>query len=147
MKRRVARCGGSDCRLRLPLALAASSLVVVAVLVCVFFGGVSGSGPADAAAMGAVLIPAMTARGIPVFNAPGANANAVKELVGMSFENLFADQDRKAVASKLANGKEFNQVRHVHKNGRMLFVNIRISPSEYTGKQVLPATASRRLLV
>lgn len=26
-------------------------------------------------------VPAMTARGIPVFNAPGANANAVKELV------------------------------------------------------------------
>ncbi|MFH2125433.1 MAG: TRAP transporter large permease, partial [Pseudomonadota bacterium] len=38
-------------------------LAIVAVLVCVFFGGVSGSGPADAAAMGAVLIPAMTARG------------------------------------------------------------------------------------
>ncbi len=28
-----------------------------------------------------VPVPAMTARGIPVFNAPGANANAVKELV------------------------------------------------------------------
>ena len=26
-------------------------------------------------------VPAMSARGIPVFNAPGANANAVKELV------------------------------------------------------------------
>ncbi|HNG81964.1 MAG TPA: 3-phosphoglycerate dehydrogenase, partial [Burkholderiaceae bacterium] len=26
-------------------------------------------------------VPAMTARGVPVFNAPGANANAVKELV------------------------------------------------------------------
>jgi len=38
-------------------------LALVAVLVCVFFGGVSGSGPADAAAMGAVLIPAMTAKG------------------------------------------------------------------------------------
>ncbi|MBI4777217.1 MAG: TRAP transporter large permease [Deltaproteobacteria bacterium] len=38
-------------------------LAIVAVLVCVFFGGVSGSGPADAAAMGAVLIPAMTALG------------------------------------------------------------------------------------
>lgn len=38
-------------------------LAIVAVLVCVFFGGVSGSGPADAAAMGAVLIPAMMSRG------------------------------------------------------------------------------------
>ena len=26
-------------------------------------------------------VPAMSARGVPVFNAPGANANAVKELV------------------------------------------------------------------
>jgi len=31
--------------------------------VCVFFGGVSGSGPADSAAIGAVLIPAMYAQG------------------------------------------------------------------------------------
>ncbi len=38
-------------------------LAIVAVLVCVFFGGVSGSGPADTAAMGAVLIPAMMSRG------------------------------------------------------------------------------------
>lgn len=38
-------------------------LAIVAVLVCVFFGGISGSGPADAAAMGSVLIPAMIANG------------------------------------------------------------------------------------
>lgn len=38
-------------------------LAIVAILVCVFFGGVSGSGPADAAAIGAILIPAMYAQG------------------------------------------------------------------------------------
>jgi len=38
-------------------------LALVAVLCCVFFAGISGSGPADAAALGAVLIPAMAARG------------------------------------------------------------------------------------
>lgn len=38
-------------------------LAIVAVAVCVFFGGVSGSGPADAAAIGAILIPAMCAQG------------------------------------------------------------------------------------
>jgi len=38
-------------------------LAIVAIGVCVFFGGVSGSGPADAAAIGAVLIPAMYAQG------------------------------------------------------------------------------------
>lgn len=41
----------------------AGGLVIVAVAVCVFFGGVSGSGPADAAAIGAILIPAMYAQG------------------------------------------------------------------------------------
>ena len=38
-------------------------LAIVAIGVCVFFGGVSGSGPADAAAIGAILIPAMYAQG------------------------------------------------------------------------------------
>ncbi len=38
-------------------------LAIVAIGVCVFFGGVSGSGPADSAAIGAILIPAMYAQG------------------------------------------------------------------------------------
>lgn len=38
-------------------------LALVAVIVCVFFAGISGSGPADTAALGTVLIPAMAARG------------------------------------------------------------------------------------
>ncbi|SFM53153.1 TRAP transporter large permease [Thermodesulforhabdus norvegica] len=38
-------------------------IAIVAVLVCVFFGGISGSGPADAAAIGAVLIPEMVRKG------------------------------------------------------------------------------------
>ncbi len=39
------------------------ALAIVAIGVCVFFGGVSGSGPADSAAIGAILIPAMCAQG------------------------------------------------------------------------------------
>lgn len=38
-------------------------LAIVAIAVCVFFGGVSGSGPADSAAIGAILIPAMCSQG------------------------------------------------------------------------------------
>lgn len=60
------RCGISKRLVNLASLLVGpvpGGLAIVAVLVCVFFGGVSGSGPADAAAMGAVLIPAMTARG------------------------------------------------------------------------------------
>ena len=38
-------------------------LALVAVVCCVFFAGISGSGPADTAALGTILIPAMASRG------------------------------------------------------------------------------------
>ncbi|MCB2189372.1 MAG: TRAP transporter large permease [Deltaproteobacteria bacterium] len=60
------RCGISKRLVHLASLLVGpipGGLAIVAVLVCVFFGGVSGSGPADAAAMGAVLIPSMMSRG------------------------------------------------------------------------------------
>lgn len=40
-------------------------LAMAAVLVCMILGGISGSGPADAAAVGAIMIPAMTRAGYP----------------------------------------------------------------------------------
>ncbi len=46
-------------------------LALVAVATCVFFAGISGSGPADTAALGTVLIPAMAARG---YDKPFASA-------------------------------------------------------------------------
>ncbi len=60
------RCGISLRIIRFANALVGQrtgGLAIVAILVCVFFGGVSGSGPADAAAIGAILIPAMYAQG------------------------------------------------------------------------------------
>jgi len=60
------RCGISERIIKFANLLVgqrAGGLVIVAVAVCVFFGGVSGSGPADAAAIGAILIPAMYAQG------------------------------------------------------------------------------------
>lgn len=60
------RCGISE-RLvnfaRVLIGARSGGLAIVAVAVCVFFGGISGSGPADAAAIGAILIPAMIAEG------------------------------------------------------------------------------------
>ncbi len=60
------RCGISE-RLvnfaRVLIGARPGGLAIVAVAVCVFFGGISGSGPADAAAIGAILIPAMIAEG------------------------------------------------------------------------------------
>jgi tripartite ATP-independent transporter DctM subunit len=43
----------------------AGGLAVAAILVCMILGGISGSGPADAAAVGAIMIPAMTRVGYP----------------------------------------------------------------------------------
>ncbi len=56
------RCGISERLVSLAnkiVGYRAGGLAIVAIAVCVFFGGVSGSGPADAAAIGAILIPAM----------------------------------------------------------------------------------------
>lgn len=40
-------------------------LAVASVMVCMILGGISGSGPADSAAVGAIMIPAMTRAGYP----------------------------------------------------------------------------------
>jgi len=58
------RCGISERLVRFADKLVRQkegALAIVAIGVCVFFGGISGSGPADAAAIGAILIPAMIA--------------------------------------------------------------------------------------
>jgi tripartite ATP-independent transporter DctM subunit len=53
---------------------------VVAIIVCMFLGGISGSGPADAAAVAMVMLPSMTRQGYPpafsasVIAAAGATA-------------------------------------------------------------------------
>ncbi len=60
------RCGISQRIIRFANILVGrrrGGLAIVAIGVCVFFGGVSGSGPADSAAIGAILIPAMYAQG------------------------------------------------------------------------------------
>lgn len=60
------RCGISQRIIRFAnilLGRRRGGLAIVAIAVCVFFGGVSGSGPADSAAIGAILIPAMFAQG------------------------------------------------------------------------------------
>lgn len=60
------RCGISQRIIRfanIMIGRRRGGLAIVAIAVCVFFGGVSGSGPADSAAIGAILIPAMFAQG------------------------------------------------------------------------------------
>ena len=51
------------CRLDPGCAQACAGLAMVAVIVSIFFAGISGSGPADTAALGAILIPGMVKAG------------------------------------------------------------------------------------
>ena len=62
------------------------------------------------------------------------------DLVQSSFLDLFLPEDRPLYRTKMTSAKVLNQVRHLHRNGRMLFVNIRISPSKYSGRNVLLIT-------
>ncbi|MEJ2038457.1 MAG: PAS domain S-box protein, partial [Desulfosarcinaceae bacterium] len=64
------------------------------------------------------------------------------ELIQTSFLDLFTQEERAHYAVRMSHTKELNQVRHLHKSGRTIFVNIRISPSEFSGRRVLLITTS-----
>ena len=59
-----------------------------------------------------------------------------------SFLMLFKEETRDDYASLLKNSIELNQVVHQNRSGDSLYVNIRISPSEYAGEQVFLVTTS-----
>jgi histidine kinase len=59
-----------------------------------------------------------------------------------SFLEFFPEEDRERIAVKLKSASIINQVKQHTNNGHTLFVNIRISPSEYPGKKVLLVTTS-----
>jgi histidine kinase len=76
-----------------------------------------------------------------------ANASVVygykkNEIVGKSFLNLFREEEQDQCASLLKTSTIINQAKQINKAGDTLFVNIRISPSEYPGGKVLLVTAS-----
>jgi histidine kinase len=64
------------------------------------------------------------------------------DLVQSSFLDLFLSDERALYSARMTSAKVLNQVRHLHRSGRMLFVNIRISPSQYSGRNVLLITIS-----
>jgi len=59
-----------------------------------------------------------------------------------SFLELFRPAEREEYAAKLKASEFMNQARHVTKDGRTIYVNIRVSPSEYIGQRVLLVTTS-----
>ncbi|MBW1773508.1 MAG: PAS domain S-box protein [Deltaproteobacteria bacterium] len=64
------------------------------------------------------------------------------DLVMSPFMDLFAEGERDRYATEIKRSNILNQVRHIKKDGNTIFVNIRISPSEYDGREVLLATTS-----
>jgi len=66
----------------------------------------------------------------------------VQEMIGRSFMSLFQPDEQDHYAFKIATCSVINQARHLDRNGKTLFVNIRISLSEYGGQKVLLVTTS-----
>lgn len=64
------------------------------------------------------------------------------EIMQRSFLNLFNEAERKRYAEELKSASVVNLVRQVRKDGKPIFVDIWISPSQYPGKDVLLVTAS-----
>ncbi len=62
------------------------------------------------------------------------------EIVGRSFLDLFRDDEREDYTSRIKTSAVMDQARHIDKDERTLFVNIRISPSEYGGEKVFLIT-------
>ena len=71
------------------------------------------------------------------------------ELVKESFLKLFEETEHQHYALDIRDFDTLNHVRQLTKDGRLIYVNIRISPSEYMGRDALLVTTSditKRLL-
>ncbi|MCK5205426.1 MAG: PAS domain-containing protein, partial [Desulfobacterales bacterium] len=64
------------------------------------------------------------------------------EMIERSFLELFRPEEKDHYAKMIKNSSVINQARHLNKDGGSLFVNIRISPSEYPGMKVFLVTTS-----
>ncbi|MBU0515812.1 MAG: PAS domain S-box protein [Proteobacteria bacterium] len=82
-------------------------------------------------------------------NVAGVYGFSREELVMTSFLNLFLKDERERYASELRTSNILNNVRQLTKEGKSIFVNVHVSPSEYLGQEVLLVTTSditKRLL-
>jgi histidine kinase len=65
-----------------------------------------------------------------------------QEIVGQSFLEFFRVEERADYERRLRACETINQARQIHRGGRVLYVNIRVSPSQYPGQRVLLVTTS-----
>jgi len=64
------------------------------------------------------------------------------EIISHSFLDFFREEEKDHYAFKIMTSSILSQVKHIHKSKKKLFVNIRISPSEYGGQKVFLITTS-----
>jgi histidine kinase len=64
------------------------------------------------------------------------------EILDRSFLDLFLETAREKYASEIKKSAVINQVKHHTKTKKTVFVNIRVSPSNYPGKKVFLVTTS-----
>ncbi len=64
------------------------------------------------------------------------------EIINRSFLTLFREEERELYEEKISSSTVINQVCHVGRQDRHLFVNIRVSPSEYQNRKVFLVTTS-----
>jgi len=65
-----------------------------------------------------------------------------EEMVHNSFLYFFEESEHQNYALEMRNSDTLNHVRQVTKDGRLIYVNIRISPSEYLGNNALLVTTN-----
>jgi TRAP-type C4-dicarboxylate transport system permease large subunit len=96
---------------------------IVAVLVCMFLGGISGSGPADAAAVAMVMIPGMAAQGYPrefsasLIAAAGSTAILIPPSLAFIVYNILVPQASRWKPLAVTAGVDPGAVRRRHDPG------------------------------
>jgi histidine kinase len=65
-----------------------------------------------------------------------------EEMLMTSFLNLFEENYREKYASEIKSSNTVNKAKHLRRDGQIIYVNIRISSSEYAGQDVLLVTTS-----
>jgi histidine kinase len=65
-----------------------------------------------------------------------------EEVVGKPFKELFSGDEGSRYTARLESSSVINQVRQMTKEGKTLYVNMRVSPCEYPGRRVLLVTTS-----
>ncbi|MGD9246638.1 MAG: PAS domain S-box protein [Desulfobacteraceae bacterium] len=65
-----------------------------------------------------------------------------QDVVGQSFLTFFPPEEAQRYAKLLRSGQQIDQARHLDHTGSVLFVQILLSPSQYSGRDVLLAATS-----